>query len=99
MIVTTESAGIKRWASDNTVVMNVITEMFEQLAENKTKVSMRDLWCYARLFFASAVNANGRKYHFPNGLSVQLGWYLAELYPQYAHKITGQVGRYYAANV
>lgn len=78
---------LDEWMRENPVAYAAIQHKFCQLASCDRKISVRDIWSWARMEFAFTAHPAGGPYRFNNNLTPALAIHLAETFPQYAHLI------------
>ncbi|MCL2654918.1 MAG: hypothetical protein FWD65_04365 [Coriobacteriia bacterium] len=69
-----------RWAADNKVPMLMIERRFREKAEAGQRISVRDLWSWAREEFWNQTRPDGKGYAFNNDFTPELSRMLCEKY-------------------
>lgn len=75
------------WIRENPSAYAAIERKFRQLASSGRRISVRDIWSWARMEFAFTAHPAGGPYSFNNNLTPALSIHLGEKFPEHAHLI------------
>ena len=81
-------AELDEWISKNPIPYDAIcNEFVRQGFCDVKRISVRDIWSWARTNFAGIKHADNSEYIFNNNLTAALSQHLCEKYPQFADKV------------
>lgn len=86
-LITPKRLELLEWIGLNPMPFEAIKNEFVRYGSSGRKVSVRDLWSWARMNYAWNVRPDGSSYSFNNNYTAELAEYLCELYPQYEHLV------------